>query len=138
MPFKDREKALAYFRKYNHEKRSRDKQRTCVRRYNKTHPEVLRRAGRNFRLKHPECDEKVRFKKRMWIINFFGGKCIECGETDSRVLQIHHINGKANSKYKRVVNSMSRPQIIEEAPNLVLLCANCHARKRASHLFSLL
>jgi len=143
MPYKDRRKQLAYFKDYNKNRRDKIRQRECILRYNRTHPEILTKARESWEKRHPERAREIvrrcNLKRRTWILNYFGNKCVVCGETNPIVLEVHHIAGKADSIFKKTVNNMSREQIrIEaEAHNLELLCANCHLRKRTSQHFNL-
>ena len=74
---------------------------------------------------------KQRYRDRkLEIYNLLGGKCVECNESDERVLQIDHRYSDGNKErnlsrsqlYKRVESSTNRYQ---------LLCANCNWRKRS-------
>jgi hypothetical protein len=72
-------------------------------------------------------------KKRIWdrkieIIKILGGKCIICGVTDIRVLEINHkdrsqkkIPPKRQYTWQRRLKEWS-----DNFDNLELLCANCH------------
>ena len=56
------------------------------------------------------------------------GKCVDCGESDSRVLQFHHRDGKE----KYVINMYTRwglTKLKEEIAKCDLLCANCHIKR---------
>ena len=70
---------------------------------------------------------------RMWNIRvdtiaFLGGKCVKCGLTDPRILQIHHKNGDGY-KEKHLGPSTIQLAILTGRKNrkeVELLCANCN------------
>ena len=77
---------------------------------------------------------KQRYRDRkLEIYNLLGGKCVECNESDERVLQIDHRYSDGNKErtlsrsklYKKVRNNTRRYQ---------LLCANCNWRKRSKDI----
>ena len=66
--------------------------------------------------------------KRKELINYLGGKCVGCGITDWRILQVNHLNGggrreillKGNKKiYKEILNGQRENEFD-------LRCANCN------------
>lgn len=73
-------------------------------------------------------------KNRMKIIEVLGGKCIKCGFSDWRALQIDHINGGGNREIKKMGTTNYYKYMlknIKENPNkFQLLCANCNWIKR--------
>lgn len=66
------------------------------------------------------------------VFNLMGGKCVSCGLTDRRVLQIDHINDDGHLdrefghgvRLARYISSGKRA-----IDDLQLLCANCHHLK---------
>ena len=74
---------------------------------------------------------------RMRVIEAMGGKCVKCGFTDWRALQIDHVNG--NGTHERLMIQKSPRETIEFYKQLTeqpsdgyqLLCANCNWCKRA-------
>lgn len=83
--------------------------------------------------KRREFGRKQNAKKRAELLEFMGGKCIKCGFSDSRALQIDHVNGGGRNKHegssrmfiKNVLNSL-----IKGEKKYQLLCANCNWIKR--------
>ena len=63
-------------------------------------------------------------RKRLAVIQKLGGKCVECGEDDSDVLQIdeHDKSLSWSRRYKAILDGDVRPR---------LLCARCNWKKRA-------
>lgn len=74
-------------------------------------------------------------KLRQLAIDTLGGKCVRCGFSDSRALQIDHINGGGSKERKEVGYSgqfnlnVVRSHLKDEG-KYQLLCANCNWIKR--------
>ena len=75
---------------------------------------------------------------RRALILLLGGGCFVCGETDSRVLEIDHVNDDGYLERRDNVGSSERITGIltrlassweTERPRYQVLCANCHAKK---------
>lgn len=75
-------------------------------------------------------------KMRKAVLEVLGNKCAKCGFSDSRALQIDHINGGGSKErkttgtgsayfYKTVLESF-----IKKEQKYQLLCANCNWIKR--------
>lgn len=87
-----------------------------------------------------QSNRERRKRYKLFIIDYFGGKCKECGETDIRVLTIDHVNNdgnldkRVNGKVKlsgsylyiKLVNLIKQGKILKD---FQLLCFNCHAKK---------
>ena len=80
-----------------------------------------------------------RKKEKEKAFNLLGGKCVECGINDFRVLQIDHKKplfrlfrtySETNNRLRQTIASGKRT--IED---LQLLCANCHQIKTYNDLF---
>jgi len=73
--------------------------------------------------KHPK-----NWEKKFALIAALGGKCVECGIDDHRVLDIDHIDREKKLKErKRTGNWLNRLKDWKaNEGNLRLLCANCH------------
>lgn len=77
-----------------------------------------------------------RAKLRQEIIKLLGGKCVKCGESDWRCLQIDHLNRFHGHYYER--NHKGSEMYMREVLNLIkngsnelqLLCANHNWIKR--------
>ncbi len=71
--------------------------------------------------------------KRGILIQFLGGKCINCGYMeDMRALNIDHINGDGKIDRKTIGSKIQRYYInhLEECKDkLQVLCCNCHSIK---------
>lgn len=56
--------------------------------------------------------------------------CIECGESDPRVLEFDHVRGKKRSEVTRLVRDGYSTDVIQkEIDKCVVICANCHKKK---------
>lgn len=105
---------------------------------------------RRWRLLHKD---RENLRKREWrklryeadrtkVINKLGGKCIHCGFSDVRALQIDHINGgghsEVNIKFNRSVPDFCRYLLtlseVELKAKYQLLCANCNWIKRVENM----
>ena len=76
-----------------------------------------------------------REKRRTECLDLMGNKCLRCGFSDKRALQIDHINGGGSKErkilkhgevfIKKVISSL-----IKKTNEYQLLCANCNWIKR--------
>ena len=57
--------------------------------------------------------------------------CVDCGETDPRVLDFDHINNKKHNISTLLRKEYSWDSILKEAAKCEVRCANCHRRKTA-------
>ena len=89
-------------------------------------PDYERKRGKEHK---KEYNKEWRYKKRIELLGFLGGKCIKCGFSDWRALQIDHINGNgAKDKIRNYTKDYNR--IKENPEKYQLLCANCNWIKR--------
>jgi len=77
-----------------------------------------------------------RYRIKKWMIDYKGGKCVECGDSSLNVAcyDFHHID-KSEKEFglSRVESAkINIKQIIAELDKCNLVCANCH---RAKHTF---
>lgn len=75
---------------------------------------------------------KAKYKARQQaIIAALGGKCIECGISDLRVLEIDHIDPAIKQRPKHRQYPLNVRVVLweKEMGNLQVLCANCHRIK---------
>lgn len=94
--------------------------------YNKTYgPNNRERLNKNTR-------EYFR-RLRVTILSLLGDKCVRCGFSDPRALQIDHINGGGTKEKKELKTSFNKLVLLSLANNegrYQLLCANCNWIKR--------
>ena len=66
------------------------------------------------------------------VYHKLGDKCIRCGFSDKRALQIDHVNGGGNKEHAEVKNAASflKKVLADESGTYQILCANCNWIKR--------
>ena len=71
-------------------------------------------------------------KKRVWEYLKLH-PCVDCGESDIRVLDFDHVRGHKRANVQRLVNSYYCWKTVEiEIQKCDVICANCHRRKTAN------
>lgn len=73
---------------------------------------------------------------RMSVVEALGRKCVRCGFSDERALQIDHINGGGNKDKKSFKNNYYKAVIksfLAGENKYQLLCANCNWIKRVEN-----
>lgn len=70
---------------------------------------------------------------RKAVVVLLGGRCLWCGFSDVRALQIDHINGGGNKESKKLRSAGIYRKIIQGAKGYQLLCANCNWIKRVQN-----
>ena len=92
----------------------------CQRTYWNERDEVFRAVRR-----------KSRWKQKAELLQNLGGKCLSCGITDIRVLDIDHIDASKKTKpdLKRYPSYIRFKLWEQDKGNLQILCANCHRIK---------
>lgn len=75
----------------------------------------------------------VRSKQRMVFVNRVKAKlgCADCGITDTRALDFHHLGAKSFSISAGVMAGLSTRLLKEEIKKCVVLCANHHRIQHA-------
>lgn len=92
-----------------------------------------------FRAKSQASNRRYQLRRaaenRSKILEILGGRCIKCGFSDIRALQLDHIKGGGNRDRGKYPNSshmiafyLENPEAINKS--LQLLCANCNWIKR--------
>ncbi len=89
---------------------------------------------RVLRKRNPEMLERARIWRRQYFkdirllaVKALGGKCIRCGFTDTRALQIDHINGGGNKEAEKIGRIKIYMKAIKNIDKeYQLLCANCN------------
>lgn len=150
MPYKDRDKRLEYWRKYNFEHKeekhkkcmdSREKKLAYAKKWHAEHKEHDREYGRIYRETHREeiraksrRQGKVKRKKvRLKILNLISNgniKCVQCGCDDIRLLEINHKNGGGGKEIKSKTPSTFYRELYygkRGTDDLEILCRVCNA-----------
>jgi hypothetical protein len=75
-------------------------------------------------------------KLRKLVIEKLGGKCVRCGFSDYRALQIDHVHGGGRKEAKAITNRKKflLKVLLDEEGVYQLLCANCNWIKRCENL----
>lgn len=87
------------------------------------------------------CNTKPKYHKKRYvevrkkIIKLLGNKCVRCGFTDARALQIDHVNGDGANERRITGNTRTYyPHILNKiekgSKDYQILCANCNWIKR--------
>ena len=113
---RDKQAKQAYNREWY--QRNKERQRLKNLEWRKQNPERSR-----------ELHRKTRERIRLAVLNALGGKCVRCGITDPRVLQINHLNGDGRKdKHNGFLNTnrIYKGITTGERKDLNVLCANCN------------
>ncbi len=79
--------------------------------------------------KYAELPHQQRIRQR--LLDILGRKCVQCGFTDWRALQVDHVNG--DGRRERIqLNNVSKlfHAVLADPGRYQLLCANCNWIKR--------
>ena len=77
---------------------------------------------------------RYNLRVRRALIAILGGKCNNCGFSDSRALQVDHISGNGHIDRKEMIgmeNVQYLKRILSGSKDYQLLCANCNWIKRS-------
>ena len=93
--------------------------------------EKRREKWRRYYYRHPERQKARRVKSQQSnaeYIDSFKTSCMDCGNSDSRVLDFHHKDdsSKLFTLASRRVAGYAKGPIKEEIDKCEVLCANCH------------
>jgi hypothetical protein len=99
-------------------------------------PEIKKReieCSKNWAKKNREKSRDInrRYIHRLHdkVIDLLGGKCIRCGITDKRVLQVNHMNGGGCQEFKKLGAAVFYNQILQgkrKTDDLEARCSNCN------------
>lgn len=95
--------------------------RCYVRWYRSEHPDK--------RYSYPNLTRRYRVGMRSAVVDALGGRCVWCGFSDERGLEIDHIIPIRKQSKDRKPNVMYRQIMLGERDNLQLLCGTCHRFK---------
>lgn len=145
MPLKNREARKEYYKKYYLKNKAR------INKYGKERWQKIKRGGGKKLERLYECNKKWTMKPRVrvyrkkyrkkWnkvyrqtILNYYGNRCVCCGESHPEFLCIDHINNDGAKQRKKInlsAGSGSYSWIIRNdfPDDLQILCANCNMAK---------
>lgn len=112
-------------------KRRRSQDREYYRNLSPKQREIRRELSNLNKLKH-------RHEKRSQILALLGNRCVKCGYSDSRALQIDHIHGNGCKEIRKFKNedyyySFVLKQLKSGSKDYQCLCANCNWIKRSEN-----
>lgn len=77
-----------------------------------------------------EAKKKTYRTKRKILLDSLGGKCIQCGFSDYRALQVDHILGGGSIERREKSGIQLWNHMIKNISKYQILCANCNWIKR--------
>ena len=83
-----------------------------------------------------EANKRSKRKFRLAAIKLLGSKCIRCGFTDLRALQIDHVKGDGGDERRRLGRNghqINKRVLAVNGEGYQLLCANCNWIKRTEN-----
>jgi len=117
----------------------REYNRNWIRKQRQKNPEKYREICRKWRREHPErikeLYQKYYLRLKMRIFEKLGNKCVRCGFSDSRALQIDHIYGGGVKEIKTLNNRQKflKKVLMDKKGKYQILCANCNAIKKVEN-----
>jgi hypothetical protein len=68
---------------------------------------------------------------REYVLNYFlTHPCVDCGETDPRVLEFDHIHGRKRMEVSKLIRNGHSIEVIQaEIDKCVVRCSNCHKKR---------
>jgi len=89
---------------------------------------------RKVAISHPEYQRERSSRIRHQLIQYMGGKCVTCGYSDERALQIDHVNGGGVKELRSLTKGKYYKQVMnDQTGKYQLLCANCNWVKRVEN-----
>lgn len=127
------EKKQKYQKKYRENPKNKEKAKLAIKEYAKTPERVAYRKAYRLRVKSKVAEEYQLLKKQ--VFDAMGSKCVKCGFSDYRALQIDHVNGDGFSDKADGYNGKKRfvqalVSFINKEGKYQLMCANCNWIKR--------
>ena len=71
---------------------------------------------------------EIRVKRRRLLAYLLEHPCVDCGESDTAVLEFDHLSDKT-ADVSRMILSNSWERILVEISKCEVVCANCHRRR---------
>jgi hypothetical protein len=75
-------------------------------------------------------DRKAHNARRLKVLQAMGGKCVHCGFSDWRALQIDHVNGGGRAEKLKIGSTRYYKHVLAHPDDYQLLCANCNWIKK--------
>lgn len=102
--------------------------RACMSKFNK---ESYERNKKKRRKSIYEKRQERREEARRYVWDYLSTHpCVDCGETDPRLLEFDHVRGKKVDSVSQLANGRySLETLQKEIAKCVVRCANCHRKK---------
>lgn len=103
------------------------------RKYRQNHKEYYRKWREDHKEQRRKYNRKCKQDLRQKVFEKLGSKCVRCGFSDIRCLQIDHINGHGTRELKELGGGSLKyykKVLADTEGNYQLLCANCNWIKR--------
>lgn len=141
MPYKDRTDRLKYLKEYQKSdrgiaamKKFRDSEKNRLYKYNYNRSPKMLAYRKFYAENNSQKFREARRERRDATYTAMGGKCITCGFSDYRALQIDHINGDGKSERYLLRRNSYYPNVLKSflagEKRYQLLCCNCNWIKR--------
>jgi hypothetical protein len=133
--------SLEFHKRWEARRRNREHpevHRERSRRYYKEHRQQRVEYSRNYCLAHMpqyrECQRKYRQRLKTKVFTKLGNKCVRCGFSDPRALQIDHVHGGGMKELREISPSAYHKKVLADTEgNYQLLCANCNWIKKSEN-----
>lgn len=122
-----KKRSKEYYQAHKEERRAyylahREKAIAFQREWRKTHP--------------PSTKQRMIWKERypvlrQRLLQLLGGKCVHCGFSDPRALQVDHLNGGGTKEIRTIGAWGVYRRALKHPKEYQLLCANCNWIKRS-------
>ena len=109
----------------------REQYTVCRRNWKQEHPEHFREYNRKYRQEHKsqyiQYTRKSHQKLRTQVLEKYGSKCVRCGFSDVRALQIDHVNGGGIKELRGMTQHQYFKKVLADIEGKYqILCANCN------------
>lgn len=99
----------------------------CLKEANRVHYLNNTRLYKN---RAEERNERIRAENRQGILTYLSSHpCVDCGNSDIRVLEFDHVRGEKYENISRMIQSSPWKAIEAEIAKCEVRCANCHRIK---------
>lgn len=129
-----------YMRKYRQRPKVKAHKIEYERKYRQDHKEYYREYYKKWIENHKEQQKKYNRERkqnlRQKVFEKLGNKCVRCGFSDSRALQIDHVYGHGIKELKELGSGSLKfynKVLADTKGNYQILCANCNWIKRCEN-----
>jgi polyribonucleotide nucleotidyltransferase len=132
---KNKDTKIREYLKENKEKiNKQQKEYSCKNEVKERRREIQKNYYYNNTEKRKDCINSYHKRLKDAIFDILGRKCVHCGFSDMRALQLDHVNG-GGGKERKINNGQIRylmilKKLAEDSKEYQILCANCNWIKR--------